>query len=166
FALGLIYWLSFLALRDYTPRFFYVSDLSWVASFLFLLLLNLSVTKKEEKGLCLPAVAVAAVLALLTGILATYGDMMMTLIWCGFLIASAYLSVRGLLYARRQSGDQRRLQYLHAAILLLVFAEFSLWLISCYFKENTLANPYFWYDFLLTAGLFALMPAMKKAVDV
>ncbi|MEG1684025.1 MAG: histidine kinase, partial [Oscillospiraceae bacterium] len=38
FALGLLYWLSILALRTYTPRFFYVSDLSRVASFLFLLM--------------------------------------------------------------------------------------------------------------------------------
>ncbi|MEG0597704.1 MAG: histidine kinase [Oscillospiraceae bacterium] len=164
FALGLLYWLSFLALRDYTPRFFYVSDLSWMASFLFLLLLNLSVAKKEEKAFCLPAIAVSAVLVPLTVILAIHGDVLVTLLWCGLLICCAYLSVRGLCYARRQSGDGRRLQYLHGAILFLVFAEFGLWLLSCYFKESTLANPYFWCDFVLTVGLFALMPAMKKAV--
>ncbi|MEG1577819.1 MAG: histidine kinase [Oscillospiraceae bacterium] len=166
FALGLLYWLSFLALKDYTPRFFYVSDLSWVASFLFLLLLNLSVVRKEEKKFCPIAMVVAVVLTLLTGILLTYGDVLVTLIWCGFLIASAYLSTRGLLYARKQSGDGRKLQYLHGAILFIAFAEFCLWLLSCYFRENTLENPYFWCDYLLTAGLFALMPAAKKAVEV
>ncbi|MEG1686950.1 MAG: histidine kinase, partial [Angelakisella sp.] len=79
FALGLLYWLLYLVLRDYTPKFFYVSDLSWIASFLFLLLLNLSVAKKEEKSFCLPAIAVSAVLVPLTVILAIHGDVLVTL---------------------------------------------------------------------------------------
>ncbi|MEG0803872.1 MAG: histidine kinase [Pygmaiobacter sp.] len=165
FALGLLYWLIYLMMNNYTPQIFYVSDLSWISSFLFFLLLSLSVAKKEEKSFCPAAIAVAAVLVLLTAILMLHGDMLITLIWCVCLISSAYLSTRGLLYARKQPGKGRQLQYLHVAILFIVFAEFALWISSCYFKENTLDNPYFWCDFVLTAGLFALMPAMKKTVD-
>ncbi|MEG1887619.1 MAG: histidine kinase, partial [Oscillospiraceae bacterium] len=31
FALGLLFWLLYLAFMSYTPKIFYVSDLSWVA---------------------------------------------------------------------------------------------------------------------------------------
>ncbi|MEG2200093.1 MAG: histidine kinase [Anaerovorax sp.] len=166
FALGLLYWLVYLVMNSYTPKIFYVSDLSWISSFLFLLMLNLSVTEKEERGFHpLAAMVVVAVLASLTAILMSYGDLLITLIWCSFLISSAYFSTRGLLYARKQSGHGRRLQYLHIAILFFIFTEFTLWCISCYFKESTLENPYFWCDFVLTGAIFLLIPAMKKGVE-
>ncbi|MEG1984952.1 MAG: histidine kinase [Oscillospiraceae bacterium] len=167
FALGLLYWLLFLTLKGYTPKIFYVSDLSWVASFLFLLLLNISVSAEGERRYRpFAAMLVAAVLLMLMVHMCFFGDYGNTIAWCLLLTGSGYMSTRGFLYARKQSGGARRLQYLHAAILFIVFAEFALWLCSCYFKGSTLENPYFWCDFALTIGLFALIPAMKRAVDV
>ncbi|MEF9853278.1 MAG: histidine kinase [Hydrogenoanaerobacterium sp.] len=166
FALGLLYWLLFLILKSYTPKLFYVSDLSWIASFLFLLLLSFSIIKDEERGYRpFAAFAVSFVLLLLTVKICSFGDYGNTLIWCLLLTVCGYLSTRGLLYARKQSGNNRQMQYLHITILFIVFTEFILWLTSCYFKGDTLKNPYYWCDFALTIGLFALMPAMKKAVD-
>ncbi|MEG1874736.1 MAG: histidine kinase [Angelakisella sp.] len=166
FALGLLYWLLYLVLRDYTPKFFYVSDLSWIASFLFLLLLNVSVTDAAERRYRPVAPwLVVAVLLLLTAQICSFGDYGNTLVWCLLLTGCGYLSTRGFLYARKQSGNGRRRQYLYSTILLIVFTEFLLWLASCYFKESTLGNPYFWCDFALTAELLALMPATKKAVE-
>ncbi|MEG0874843.1 MAG: hypothetical protein RSH79_06010 [Clostridiales bacterium] len=166
FCLGLIYWLLYLVLNGYTPRFFYVSDLSWIAGFLFLLLLNLFIAQPEERGYrSIYAFLVVLVLLLMTWHLCSFGNDINTLIWCLLLTGCGYLSTRGLLFARQHGALKPRLQYIHIAILFVIFAEFILWISSCYFKESTLANPYFWCDFLLTAGLFALMPALLKAVD-
>lgn len=79
-------------------------------------------------------------------------------------MAAAWYSVRGLLYARRQSGKLRDMQYFHIAVLCICALEFCLWTASCFWVSDTLTNPYFWFDFLLTAALFALLPATRKAV--
>ena len=42
FALGTLYWTLHLLLRQETPQVFYVSDLAWLASFVFLLALTLT----------------------------------------------------------------------------------------------------------------------------
>ena len=48
FGLGLLYWLLYMILVTDTPSIFYVSDIGWISSFLFLLLLQYSLADKEE----------------------------------------------------------------------------------------------------------------------
>ena len=49
FALGTLYWSLHLLLRQETPQVFYVSDLAWLASFVFLLALTLTLPTAEER---------------------------------------------------------------------------------------------------------------------
>ena len=51
FALGTLYWTLHLLLRQETPQVFYVSDLAWLASFVFLLALTLTLPAAEERCL-------------------------------------------------------------------------------------------------------------------
>ena len=51
FALGTLYWTLHLLLRQETPQVFYVSDLAWLASFVFLLALMLTLPTVEERRL-------------------------------------------------------------------------------------------------------------------
>ena len=51
FALGTLYWTLHLLLRQETPQVFYVSDLAWLASFVFLLALMLTLPTAEERCL-------------------------------------------------------------------------------------------------------------------
>ena len=48
-ALGTLYWTLHLLLRQETPQVFYVSDLAWLASFVFLLALMLTLPTAEER---------------------------------------------------------------------------------------------------------------------
>ncbi|MEG0570120.1 MAG: histidine kinase [Oscillospiraceae bacterium] len=165
FALGLLFWLLYLVFMTYTPKIFYVSDLSWIASFLFLLMLNLSLlTPQEHKYRPIRAWIVSTIFLIATIFLLFFGDFFISLMWCGMITVSSYFSTRGILYARKQQGSARKLQYIYIAVLVVAVLEFTLWILSCYFKSSDISNPYFWCDFLLSAGLFALMPAMKKAV--
>ena len=56
FALGTLYWTLHLLLRQETPQVFYVSDLAWLASYVFLLALMLTLPDAGERqsrtGLC------------------------------------------------------------------------------------------------------------------
>ena len=83
----------------------------------------------------------------------------------GLTMAVAWHSTRGLVYARRQSGKLRAMQFFHIAVLRIIILEYCLWTSSCFWISDTYTNPYFWIDFLLTASLFALLPATKKAVS-
>ncbi|MEF9864715.1 MAG: histidine kinase [Christensenellaceae bacterium] len=166
FALGLLFWLSYLAIMTYTPKIFYVSDLSWFASFLFLLLLDITLATPDERNYKPIFACVIAAIPTVTTICFLFGgDVFGTLLWCPLLIACTYNSTRGFLYARKQTDVGRNRQWIHLAILFFIFTEFTLWTLSNFFKSTTIENPYFWCDFVLSAALFLLMPAMKKAVD-
>ena len=48
FALGTLYWTLYLLLFDTTPRVFYVSEFGWVASVIFLRILQATLSTPEE----------------------------------------------------------------------------------------------------------------------
>ena len=50
FALGALYWTLYLLLFDTTPRVFYVSEFSWVASLIFLRILQATLAGADERG--------------------------------------------------------------------------------------------------------------------
>lgn len=165
FSLGTLYWTLHVLLFFQTPQIFYVADLGWFASFLFLLTLQYALSTPGERAFkhsamwLIPVVCVPQLVLYLT-----HGDILYNLLLCGMTMLAARYSVRGLLYARRQRGKQRDRQYFHIAVLLIIALEYGLWTTSCFWAGETLANPYFWIDFLLTASLFALLPATRKAV--
>ena len=52
FALGSLYWTLYLLLFHTTPRVFYVSEFGWVASAIFLRILQATLTDSEERSFC------------------------------------------------------------------------------------------------------------------
>lgn len=50
FALGSLYWTLYLLLFSETPQVFYVSEFGWVASVIFLYLLQYGLSTAEERG--------------------------------------------------------------------------------------------------------------------
>ena len=165
YSLATLYWTLHVLLFRHTPQIFYVSELGWLASSMFLLTLEYTLYTPEERGFRHPAVWLVPIICVPQLLLyLTYGDILFNLLLCGMTMAAAWYSVRGLLYARRQSGKLRDMQCFHIAVLCICALEFCLWTASCFWVSDTLTNPYFWFDFLLTAALFALLPAARKAV--
>ena len=165
YSLATLYWTLHVLLFNQTPQVFYVSELGWVASSMFLLTLEYTLSTPEERKFKHPAVWLVPLICVPQLILyLSHGDILFNLLICGMTMAAAWYSVRGLLYARRQSGKLRDMQYFHIAVLCICALEFCLWTASCFWVSDTLTNPYFWFDFLLTAALFALLPATRKAV--
>ena len=112
FALGSLYWTLYLLLFNTTPRVFYVSEFGWVASVIFLRILQATLTDSGERGFrCRKAW-----LALLVGVpllvfYCTYGDVLSNLIWCGLMIWLSFCAVRGLFYADTRTGKARNRRY-------------------------------------------------------
>lgn len=166
FSLGMFHWTLNILLFSYTPQVFYVSELAWIASFMFLLTLGYTLSTPDERKFQHPAGWLVPIICLPQMILyIIHGDILFNLIICGLTMVQGWYSVRGFFYAGMQSGRQRNMQYFHTAVLCIILLEYCLWTLSCFWISETLTNPYFWVDFLLTAALFALLPAMRKAVE-
>ena len=166
FALGSLYWTLYLLLFEMTPQVFYVSEFGWVASVVFLRMLQDTLACREERQFrCrAPWLALAVGVPLLV-LYCTYGDIMSNLIWCGLMMALAFYAIRGLAYAAGQTDERRRMRYFHAGVLCFAGAEFLLWTVGCFWRDDSLASPAFWCDMLLTAAIFGLLPATRKAVE-
>ncbi len=165
FMLGSFHWTLYILLFDRTPQIFYVSELAWSASFLFLLTLEYILASDQEKIFFHPALLLVPLFCIPQLFLyLSFGEISGNIFVVGLTMAAAWFAMRGLIFARTQVGAARNMQYFHAAVLFLIFLEYCLWTSSCFWISDTISNPYFWFDFLLTLALIALIPAAKKAV--
>jgi len=164
FALGTLYWTLHLLLRQETPQIFYVSDLAWIASFVFLLALTLTLPAAEERSFRTKLCWLVPVIGLPQfALYVTYGDVLSNVFMCGMTMLLAWCAVRGLVWAKRSGGA--RLCRFHGAVLAFAALEYALWTSSCFWVSDTLTNPYFWFDFLLSLVLLLFLSAVRKAVD-
>ncbi len=158
--LGDLFWLACLIFYGDTPQISAVSDLSWYAAYLFFYLLLRQVTPQvsgREKSL-FPLLAPAFTLAMA----AFYSQ------WGGVLNNIIYALLMGLLMGavlRRFRGvGNRPYRSLLTVTLVFCLLEYCLWTASCFWDGDTLKNPYYWCDFLVTVSYLFFLPATKKAV--
>ena len=148
-----------------TPRVFYVSEFGWVASMIFLRILQATLSGPDERAFRCRVVWLAPLVGVpLMVFYCTYGDILSNLIWCGMMIALSFCSIRGLAYARRQTGAARDMRHFHTAVLCFAASEYLLWTAGCFWQNDSLASPAFWCDILLTLAILGLLPATRKAV--
>ncbi len=167
FALGSLYWTLYLVLFSKTPQVFYVSEFGWVSSVIFLYILQYSLSSVEERSL----ICRKSLIAFLIGVplcvfYCTFGDILSNLLWCGMMIVVSHHAIRGLVYARAQTGGERDMQYFHIGVLCYAAAEYALWTSGCFWPGDSIFSPYCWFDLLLSGCLLALLPAMGKAVQI
>lgn len=165
FGFGLLYWLLYTLLVTDAPPMFYVSDIGWISCFLFLLLLQYSLTGPQERMFRSRAPWLALALEIpLTVYYISIGDALYNLIVGGLMAGMLWLAIRGIAWQRRQPEPGRGKLSFHLVTVGYILLENCLWLSSYPWMGDTLANPYFWFDFAVTASLVALFPAVRKAV--
>ena len=165
FALGSLYWTLYLLLFDTTPRVFYVSEFGWVASVIFLRILQATLASPEERAFrCREAWLSPLAGVPLLAFYCTYGDILSNLIWCGMMIWLSFCAIRGLVYAGRQTDTAGHMRYFHIGVLCFVGAEYLLWTVGCFWPNTSPASPAFWCDILLTLAILGLLPATRRAV--
>lgn len=107
FALGALYWTLYLLLFDTTPRVFYVSEFGWVASVIFLRILQATLTGTNERSFHCRRAWLAPVFGVpLLAFYCTFGDIFSNLIWCGMMIWLSFCAIRGLAYAKRRRAQR------------------------------------------------------------
>lgn len=171
YGLGTLYWTLHVLLLDTTPQVFYVSELGWIASYIFLLTMEMTLPSARElrfrtkwswlaPAICLPQFALYIM----------YGDIFFNVLMCMGTMVAARLSIRGLVFARRcgsraaDKTETRGLRAFHINVLCFTALEYALWTSSCFWVSDDLRNPYFWFDFMLSGVIFGMLPATRKAV--
>ena len=155
--LGDIYWTVCLHFYDKTPEISVVSDLSWYASYIFLYLLLRHTSSPEKLAGKKSIPWLGPVFALgMAMFFMQRGEIVNNLIYAGLMGLLLYSTIRRL--------TDRRNGYLPALILILCLLEYALWTASCFWNDELLLHPYYWFDFLLTVSFPFFLPAVRKAV--
>ena len=164
YVLGDIYWLLYLVFYNHTPDIFYVPYLSWYAAYLFLFLLLKRITPEEEQKTVHPAAWLMPVFTV--GMCIYYmqfGDYLGNVITAVLMGHLLFHAVRGLIWIRRHPEGKCR-RALYWVVIAFCTLEYLAWTASCIFVGDTLVNPYFWFDFLITPCAMLILPAYRKAV--
>lgn len=141
--LSLCYWVLHLAAFGMTPPRFYVSDLGWMASYLFLLMMMVSCDLRRAPQ---PPVRTAWLVPLVVlpqlALYLTYGDVLNNVVQCSIMGAIAFFAIRGVCSAGRAGqGGFAFSRSFHATVLAYAACEFAVWTTSCFWGADTL-TPY------------------------
>lgn len=156
-----LYWLLIWLFYGEPPQLSVVGSLCWYASyiFLYLLLREIFPPKSAREKRILPWLGPVFTVAMAVFYM-QWGGILTNLIYGVLMGLLSFSAIRRLL-----DRDQQRSGYLCIAILVMCFLEYALWTASCFWDNDSLANPYYWFDFLLTISLLFFIPATRKAVE-
>jgi len=89
--------------------------------------------------------------------------------WIGNITAAVLMSLllwytADSLFLWQKTGERGK-RSLAWVILLFCAAEYAAWTSSCFWDGDTLSNPYFWFDSLLSVCFLLLPAALEKAVE-
>lgn len=154
FSMGTLYYLLYLVIMGKVPQVFYVSEIAWLASYLFLLVLCLILVQKDgirfQKRFALAALA----------------EFVTVIGWQIFGPSYLFSTVFGLITAYifycaiyMYFREKRKIGL---SIALLIILQLMLYIISVFIRDYTYFNLYFAVDFLLMATMCSLFVLLKK----
>ena len=161
--LGNAYWLGYLLVFGETPHYSYVAELSWIAGYIFLLMLL--VECDQRRGVCAPVYAawipVAACAACCVYYVVESGNLLLNIADNGLVAALGFFAVRGLAArpAKRDDGGLAANKPFYAAVLAFVAVEQLLWMSSLLLDPGPIAavSPYIVVGFLLTLSYAVIL---------
>ena len=157
---SLLYYTCYLVVFGYTPKYSYVSDMGWMASYIFLIILLVEFDAKRQTSApvraawIFPAICVPACI-----LFCTHGDILLNLIDCSLMAAIGYLSVRGIAFSLPFGSDESLA--LHIAIMAFAVVELILWTTSCFWNSQNYL-PYVVADYAFTASYAAILVCARK----
>lgn len=166
FAVAGLYWTLYYLLFSETPQIFYVSELGWISGYIFLYLLQYTFSDQDERAFKCGAAWISLVLGIpLMLFYCTFGDILSNVVICGMMMLLSWNAIRGLVYLQNGREVRHKLRNFHVVVVCFVATEYGLWTSGCFWVSNTMSNPYFWFDFLLTALIWSLLPITRKVVE-
>lgn len=158
FSMGTLYYVLSLVILGHTPKVFYVSEVSWLAAWLFYL--SLQLVRTGDTKLRLSPLSVGTALAAVVCILVAriFGP--------SYLMSSLFaLTVGAVVFLslfRLQGGAAEK--QTDAVLLTCVVLQVLLYVVSGFTNDYTRFNLYFAVDLALTLSMAALLPLMLREV--
>ena len=159
--LGDIYWVVYLVFFSKNPETSLVPDLSWLASYIFIYLILKQFYPKtgEKKISILPWIG--PVFAAGMALYFMQWDSIPRNVIYAVLEGILLFTVIKILTERRTSGKSMWFPW---NLLFFCMMEYGSWFASCIWVEDSISNPYYWFDFLVTVSYLLFLPATEKAV--
>lgn len=158
FCMGTLYFVLYLAIFGKVPQIFYVAEISWWASYLFYLSLQIVRSEKVRVRFSpVPAViCIMTVIAVFVFQIFGPAKLMITL-FAATVGAIVYMSLL------RLGGSETRMP-LDALLFFCVFLQVSLYGVSMLYSDFTRFNFYFVVDITLTLSFAGLLPLLYREV--
>ena len=153
-SMGTLYYLLYLVILDINPQIFYVSEIAWMASYLFLLALCLIETQRYRKTIDILSCILTAVEAVTVIGWQIFGPSYL------FSILFAAVSATIFYYALVDFRNEKR--KLTFSMVILIVLQLLLYIVSVFMKDFTHFNLYFAVDFLLMSTMCSLFFWLKK----
>lgn len=152
YAMGTTYFVLYVAITGNPPAIFYVSEISWIASYLFFLSLMIVRTEGTRPRLSLIPVLGSIWVAVTVMIANVAGPSYF--ITGMFALTSVGVAYLALFRVMHTTGTRK----VDICLLACIVLQISLYLSSQFMKDFTVFNLYFAIDFVLTGCLVALLP--------
>ena len=154
FSMGTLYYLLYLVIMGKVPQVFYVSEMAWMASYLFLLALCLMETRRYRGKLDVWVLGLTIVeAAMVIGWKILGPSYPFTIV---FAVVTACIFYYALL------GYRMEKRMLMLAMVLVIVWQLLLYIVSVFTTGYTHFNLYFAVDFLLMATMCSLFFWLKK----
>ena len=153
-SMGTLYYLLHLVIHGATPRVFYVSEIAWMASYLFLLSLCLVEAEKYRKTLDLLACILTALEAVTVIGWKIFGP--------SYLFSGAFAAVTATIFYYAMVDFRREKRKLTGFMVILVVLQLLLYIVSAFMEDFTHFNLYFSVDLLLMSTMCSLFFWLKK----
>jgi hypothetical protein len=165
FFMGDLYWLLFLLFYGETPPYSFIPYMSWYASYLFMLLLLVTIKggirRRPVRRILIPVMLFTVSMCLYY---MTFGDYIGNIICMLLMSMLIYHSADGLINHTEQvtEGNNRSI---FEATLFFCFAEYGSWTVSCFSEGRAVRDLYYLFDLLLSLSFILIVLAARKAVD-
>ena len=177
-----LYGVLFLIFYDETPMY-YIQDMSYYASYLFIILLLLYVSEGVSVKMVSWVQLLIPVFTISMGVffVVTSGDIPGNIICVIEMTIALWLALGGVLLERQKAKVVKRDSLsgrsvgeagntepnkcpFYRVCLCILFLEYGFWITSSFWVGDTLLNPYFWVDALFCISFICMLFAIKKAV--
>ena len=165
--LGDLYWQFYMIFYGETPPYSFIPYLSWYASFLFLLMLIIGIEGGERRKryhnafLWLIPVFTLGAAAFFT----SRGVGIIDAIISVSIFTALFYRCLGALISRFKEDSFKNSRMLYILTLICLVCEYTSNITSCFWMGDTLLNPYFWSDTILSLSFLLLPAALKKAEE-
>lgn len=154
FSMGTLYYLLYLVIMGKVPQVFYVSEMAWMASYLFLLALCLMETRRYRGKLDVLVLGLTIVEAAMVIGWKILGP--------SYPFTVAFALVTACIFYYALLGYRMEKRMLMLAMVFVIVWQLLLYIVSVFTTGYTHFNLYFAVDFLLMATMCSLFFWLKK----